>query len=370
MFNINDFYNHPKVHKMEWEDLVIFTYSRECQYDRSWDDITMAARGIIFNKVTGELVARPFRKFKNLGEAPDTSFGNLPDEPFTATVKMDGSLAIAFPYKDQYWIATKGSFQSSQAVWATEWMRKNIRMSEYRKGYTYLYEAIYKANKIVIDYLDYEGLTLLAVIDNETGKELPYKDLVTEADRVGAVVVKQETSFSTLEELYEYCKDLPATQEGFVVTFSNGLKVKIKGDTYCRIHKMISRMTPLSYWEAWDLDLKDIPKEYLAQLPEEFRDVSDALYQQIYDMHWEPFKRAVQLHEEMKTLLGPGADKKTWASRTRELHPNEFSDIMDLYNGKEGKMWWRIHKNVRPTRNILPESLAGSDRIKRILSDS
>jgi RNA ligase len=183
-------------------------------------------------------------------------------------------------------------------------------------------------------------------------------------------VVKQETGFSTLEDLYEYCKGLPATQEGFVVTFSNGLKVKIKGDTYCRIHKMISRMTPLAFWEAWNLELKEIPKEYLAQLPEEFRDVSDTLYQQIYDMHWEPYKKATQLHEEMKALLGNDADKKTWALRTKELHSKEFSAIMDLHNGKVGQMWRGIHRQCRPTLNIIPSWVKGADRIKRILQES
>jgi hypothetical protein len=47
MLDLNDFLNHPLVNKNEW-DLVIFTYSRECQYDRKWDEVTRAARGIIF----------------------------------------------------------------------------------------------------------------------------------------------------------------------------------------------------------------------------------------------------------------------------------------------------------------------------------
>jgi len=368
MLNINDFLNHPMVNKNEW-DLVIFTYSRECQFDRKWDDVTSVARGIIFNKVTGELVARPFKRFFNLGEMPETSFGNLPDEPFTATVKLDGSLGISFPYKGQYWVATKGSFHSDQAMWATSWMRKNIRTSEYRKGYTYLYEIIYKENKIVVSYGDYEGLTLLAVIDNETGKEIPYQELVIEADRIGAVVVKQETGFTKIEDLYEYCKGLPATQEGFVVTFASGLKIKMKGADYVRIHKMVSNMTPLAFWEAWDIDLKDIPKDYLAQLPEEFRDVSDALYQQIYSMHWGLLNRISQLHAELEVLLGKDADKKTWALRVKELYPKEFSGIMDFHNGKIHQMLRGIHRQCRPTQNVLPKGLAGADRIQRVLQD-
>lgn len=362
---LTNFLNHSLVNKSEWEDLIIFNYSRECQFDRKWDDITRAARGIIFNKVTRELVARPFHKFFNLLEMPETSFENLPKGPFTATIKLDGSLGVLFPYKDQYWIATKGSFQSDQAHWATDWIRKNTKLSAVRKGYTYLFEIIYKANKIVLDYGDYEGLTLLAVINNVTGVEMPYKNLVEEAENIGVPVVKQETGFDNLEDLYHYCKALPETQEGFVVTFSNGLKVKMKGDAYVKIHKLLSRMTPIAFWEAWDLGLKDIPKDYLTQLPEEFRELTDNIYNQVYAMHWEPYKRYIKMHHEMKGRLGI-ADKKTWALSIKECHPKEFSYIMGLYNGKDDQVWQQIHKNCRPTNNILPDGIKGTDRLKRI----
>jgi hypothetical protein len=242
-------------------------------------------------------------------------------------------------------------------------------MSEFKKGWTYLYEMVFKKNKIVIDYGDYEGMTLLGCINNETGIEMPYGALLEEGARTKSVVVQQVTGFKTMEDLYVYCKTLPATQEGFVVTFSSGLKIKIKGAEYCRIHKMVSRMTPLAFWEAWDLELKDIPKEYLAQMPEEFREASDALYKQIYKIHWEPFKKATQYYTEMKALLG-NADKKTWALKTKELHPKEFSSIMDLHNNKESNVWWRIHKDCRPTYNVIPDGLKDSDRLQRILQES
>jgi RNA ligase len=370
MLSIDAFLNHPYVFKSEWEDLVIFSYTRECQYDRAWDEVTRAARGIIFNKVTGELVARPFPKFFNLTEMPETSFGNLPDGPFSATVKMDGSMGIVYPYKGQYWVSTKGSLKSDQAKWATEWFRSNAGMSEIKKGWTPLFEIIYKENKIVVDYGDFEGMVLLAYIDNATGKEMSHEDLVKEGALLNVPVVRQETGFQKIEDLYEYCKNLPHTQEGFVVTFANGLKVKIKGTEYCRIHKMISRMTPLAYWEAWDFDLKDIPKSYMAQMPEEFRETSDALYRQIYAMHWDPYTRATQLHDDTAKVLGNGADKKTWALYVKEKYPEYFSYIMDIHNGSIDQVWVKIHRRIRPTQNVLPEGIAGADRLKRILQEN
>lgn len=367
MLPIDKFLNHPYVFSNEWEDLIVFTYTRACQYDRAWDEVTRLARGIIFNKVTGELVARPFEKFFNLSEL---GFDKLPDLPFTVTEKLDGSLAVVYPYKDQYRAATKGSFKSDQAIWATDWLHTNVKMSEIKKGWTPLFEVIYPKNKIVIDYGSLERLTLLAYIENDTGKEMPYEDLVQEAIKLGAPVVRQETGFSNLDELYKYCKGLPPNKEGFVVTFSNGLKVKIKGDRYCQIHKMLCRMTPIAYWEAWDLALTDIPKEYLSQIPEEFREASDALHKIIYGMHWDPFNKYTQHFQELRALLGKDCDKRFFYEWAKEFYPEEYSMLIFLNENKVQKVWWKIHHDNRPMFNILPESIKGADRINRILQEN
>nr|GFB62873.1 hypothetical protein [Tanacetum cinerariifolium] len=61
---------------------------------------------------------------------------------------------------------------------------------------------------------------------------------------------------------------LPASREGFVIRFANGLRLKIKGAEYRRIHALISHCTPLALWDAWVAgdDLNAIRRE----LPEEF----------------------------------------------------------------------------------------------------
>jgi RNA ligase len=52
------------------------------------------------------------------------------------------------------------------------------------------------------------------------------------------------------------------------LSFSNGLRLKVKGDEYCRIHRVVSRLTPLAIWEAMQAgdDLEAVRK----RLPEEF----------------------------------------------------------------------------------------------------
>lgn len=47
------------------------------------------------------------------------------------------------------YIATRGSFESDQALWATEWIQKRFRPVDFLAGYTYLYEIIYPENRVV-----------------------------------------------------------------------------------------------------------------------------------------------------------------------------------------------------------------------------
>ncbi len=363
---IEDFQNHPFVKETKWGDLSIFGYTRECQYDRKWDDVTRAARGIIFNNKTGELVSLPFKKFFNLGEEPETYIQNLPDEPFTVTSKKDGSLGILHRHNGDWYVATKGSFQSEMAVWATKWMRENASLSSVKPGYTYLFEIIYPENRIVVDYQGKEACVLLGVINNETGQEMSYDALVEEANNLN-VEVTEAKEFESVESIKEYCESLPASEEGFVVTFKSGLKVKIKGDEYCRIHRIISNMTPLAFWEAWSEKEMAVPKSFLAQIPEEFRELSDrialAIDSKFIDLH-------IGIQEEYNRALAKvgSKDPKAMALYAKAHCPKYLSFFMHQYNNKMSKYWYLLRKTVRPTGNVI-EGL-NNDRLKRIQEDS
>lgn len=369
-FDIKKFYDHPYVRHTEWNDLVLFCYSRECQYDGHWDDITMAARGIIFNRITGEVVSRPFKKFFNASELMGKiDLCDLAKKPFISLKKIDGSLAIYFRYEGQDYIATKGAFLSDQAQWSTIWFRKHIRSTEMLKGHTYLFEMVYPENKIVIDYGDTEDLILLGVINNETGEEISYTSLKEEGKRIGATVV-EAVEFNSLDELYAYCKTLPATEEGFVITFHNGLKIKVKGSEYCKIHRILSHMTLLSFWGVWDFDKADIPRSFIAEVPEEFRELTDLLYRQIYDIHHNDYIRVKETYEEVMKDIPADIDHKTLFFMVTERYPDLVSDLMYYHKGNSLKLWKNIHRRVRPNFNTLPDSVAGSIRLKRILEEN
>lgn len=121
------------------KDLYILKYSRNCQYEKKWDEITLMARGLV---VDGDynIIARPFKKFFNIEEH---NISELPlKEGFEVFEKMDGSLGIVFFYEGEWHMATSGSFISDQAVKGKE-LLESKNLNKLDKSKTYLFEIIY-----------------------------------------------------------------------------------------------------------------------------------------------------------------------------------------------------------------------------------
>jgi RNA ligase len=158
--------------------LNIINYTEQAQYKREWNEVTLNCRGLIYNYDTGEIVARGFPKFFNWD---DSSQPYPPHGPVLRSPKMDGSLGILYPdYSDNphtvIWrVATRGSFASDQASWATStlWLQHaagDLDLTDLNPAKSYLCEIIYPENRIVVDYGTQERLTLLDVLDTATGK--------------------------------------------------------------------------------------------------------------------------------------------------------------------------------------------------------
>ncbi len=240
--------------------LVQFTYSPRCVYEDGWNEFTLLARGLILDPAARRVVATPFPKFFNAGERR----GDIPDLPFEAFEKLDGSLIIVFHHDGRWRAATKGAFDSSQAVWAQAWLDA-AELTALTQGTTYLAEAIYPENRIVVRYPD-PALVMLAAYA-EDGRELSYAEVLETSDRLGWPAARRH-AFASVADMVSHATKLPSTEEGFVIRFSNGLRLKLKGAEYRRIHALISRCTPLAMWEALaagdDMDAirRDLPEEF------------------------------------------------------------------------------------------------------------
>jgi RNA ligase len=108
----------------EFPELAILNYTEKAAYEGVWNRVTLNTRGLIYDTISDEVLARPFKKFFNYGQtgAPDI---DLDARPYFVSDKFDGSLGIAYRQPDGLWaIATRGSFESEQAKHATELVRE------------------------------------------------------------------------------------------------------------------------------------------------------------------------------------------------------------------------------------------------------
>ncbi|MDZ7935283.1 MAG: T4 RnlA family RNA ligase [Emticicia sp.] len=246
------------VQKHPTADLYIYNYSPKAQYDRLWNEWTLACRGLIMNGL-GEIVARPFQKFFNLEEVQNLE---LPNEPFEVYEKMDGSLGILYWNEEKPFIATRGSFTSEQAMVATELLHTKyadlIKHLDTTK--TYLFEIIYPENRIVIDYGDERKLVLLAIIDTKSGNDCALEN-------IGFEIVKRYDGLNDLQQLKALEED---NREGFVVKFKNGHRLKVKFAEYVRIHHIITRVSTTNIWEYLKEGQELLP--ILERVPDEFYD--------------------------------------------------------------------------------------------------
>jgi RNA ligase len=236
--------------------LFIYNYTPKAQYDRLWNEVTLQSRGLILD-ADFNIIARPFEKFFNLDEL---AVEEIPAGPFEVYDKIDGSLGILYWLDDIPYIATRGSFVSQQAKHATAVLhsRYPLVFDKINRNATYLFEIIYPANRIVVDNGETDDLILLAVIDNETGKDLPLPD-------IGFQAVKKIEEISALKALQTIEEE---NKEGFVVKFENGLRAKIKFKEYLRLHRIITGVSNVTVWEH--LSEGRSFEELLERVPDEF----------------------------------------------------------------------------------------------------
>ena len=322
--------------------LTIWNYTPKVQYENIWDEITLQCRGMVTDD-NGNVVARPFKKFFNIEEGKHT-----PTSEFEVYEKMDGSLGILFNYEGEWIFATRGSFTSEQSIKGFE-MLENYNYEKLHKDYTYLFEIIYDQNRIVVDY-PFEDLILLGMIETKTGYEI---DLHGEGNDVRLKnlihnlefkVVKRYDGINDYSILKGMIKD---NEEGFVIRFSNGDRMKIKGEEYLRLHKIMTNVSTTGIWEMLsngdDVNelLKDVPDEFYKKIQNYVRDLKYN-YVQISEM-------AGKLHDGFRygkyNDVDPEPTKKEFAEfvfkQQKVLHPVMFA----MWDKKKyDKIIWNILK--------------------------
>ena len=357
------------IYKKEWNGLSLFNYTNSCTFAKAWNDFTIMARGLILCESEKKIVALPLPKFFNYGEMTY----NIPDNGFSAFDKLDGSVGILFYWKDEWYVSTRGSFESDQAKWGKAYLDKHINKDELSINVTYIVELIYPENKIVINYGAMEAMFLFTAYTLKTGTELSISSLVTEA--IDAGFYRPLIYNSELKELISLSKTLPSHREGFVIRFSDGHRLKIKGDEYCRIHRLIANVTPLGVWRIMmandDLDKirETLPEEYLT----DFNRIVELLgfkFSRVKQDVLDDFKKTADL-----------TDKQIGLKMSSKLEYSDFTEAGKkfIFYARKGNVFAdvdkksiireKVFKSFRPTKNQL-ENYKPSTLINRFKNEN
>lgn len=306
--------------------LYIWNYSRTAQYDMIWDQITLNMRATVTDH-DGNVVARSFEKFFNYEELSE-----FPDVPYKLFEKMDGSLILLFNYNGEWIVSSKGSFTSDQALKATE-ILKNHHLECLPMHLTYSFELIGRSNQIVVDYGPEDRLVMLAAF-NKKGGEYHISEFID----CGIELVSEHKvwngDWNTIKS------EIADNKEGYVVRFDNGFRMKIKGETYIRLHKI---MTSLSTVDIWEHLKDDRMEELLEIIPDEMDSWVKEIVKDLV-VRYENIEKEYQWIYKILLRHDNSDNRKVFAEMAiRYTHPNILFSMLD---GKAYNQY--IWKSLKP----------------------
>lgn len=312
--------------------LTIWNYTPECQFSKSWDNITLSCRGLVTDDNTGEVVAKPFPKFFNLEERMHT-----PTEQFEVFTKMDGSLGILFWYNEQWVYASRGSFTSPHAEFFkqhTEYFYSEA-LKYLDKDFTYCFELIHPDFQVVVNYGNKQDVVLLGAYNTKSGQEWlnvldHYKTLLPTVERHEAY------SGSSMEALKALNTD---NEEGFVIRFMNGDRCKIKFADYVRLHAVMTEVSTLSIWKM-KVDNISFDNKILSMIPDECYDWIKSVENNLQNQ----FNSIVSLHEKaLKNFNIEGYNNR-----------KEMAVGLKIYSEANGLMLWLLFSLI-DNKNYAPK---------------
>lgn len=232
-----------------------------------WTPLMLSMRGAVYDRY-GHKVNGNMNKFFNHNEpnAATLSFDSL------VLDKLDGSCVQVFLYDGEPVVTTLGSFQSSQAIAAKQWLSETYGFGWINKSLTYVFEWMDPSNFTTIPYRGEKKLVLIGIFMNGS---FPY-----ELDKDVGYGWEGEIVKNVLMEKLSYeeiAKRIRADEEGFVLVdklnrdMDSGqrYRIKIKGEEFLRLHRSKWGVTALKVYE-WTYGLSPRTVAY-DELDEETR---------------------------------------------------------------------------------------------------
>ena len=217
-------------------------------------EIRRECRGLAFNS-DGVLVSRPFHKFFNLEELPETH-GDLvqvaamrgPVKALASSEKIDGSMVRPI-LLDDGWIrlATKAGFTAVAAAAERDLDALPDALEIRRQlaalvggGWTPILEwsSVDPQHQIVISH-SWPALTLLDARETHSGQYRPYPMVASGLTRLGHMYLLAKSTDMGMPEVRAR-----EGSEGVVLTIVGGHRVKVKSDWYIGLHRLLNYSQP------------------------------------------------------------------------------------------------------------------------------
>lgn len=302
-------------------DLYIYNYTQLAHNEEMWDEITMWCRGLILNG-DGSIHSVPFKKFFNYEEVAKDDISKLWlakvfKNPYHIQEKMDGSLGISYWLGDKPHLATRGSFESDQAIEGTRILHENWKgsMERMNKSFTYLFEIIYPDNKIVVDYEGESKLVHLSTMSNRSAMEFMHVDI----GMPKAELMKVDRPLSQLHTAIQSSEY--SNEEGIVITASNGHKIKMKHPEYVRLHRIMTGCDKKFIWNL--IKEGDDVNSILENVPEEFEEFVNDTVEELTD-------NFNDIKDELSKVFRTFADRKQTAYYfLKQKHPHILFSMLD-----------------------------------------
>lgn len=207
-----------------------------------WTNENSRFRSCVVRKDDNFVISQGFGKFTNFGEQPafqpwDKSWA------IEARHKLDGSLLIVSFYRYTLITRTRGTVDASQLPNGSELevLKSKYPMvfneDEINHAYSYLYEWTTPTNVIVLREHNEPTLTLIGIVNNETGAYLPNSYLDWYAQTIN-VNRPEKFEYATVEDCI-LDVDAWRGKEGVVLYSPDGQTLKkIKASEYCQLHKI------------------------------------------------------------------------------------------------------------------------------------
>lgn len=314
------------------------------------DSVVREARGIKFD-LEGNVIARPFAKFFNLGEYPE-EHKKYDFKEAVLQEKLDGSMIHPLWVNNSLRLCTMAGITDVSIQCENETSLNESQLNKLeslvKQGITPILEYTSPKNRIVVKY-DKPSLTLLALRDNYTGEFL---DLEHYSALLSLPTPKVYTQI-TVEEIKEW-----KNKEGVVAVFPNGYRIKLKCADYVLKHKtkdaLRNEKDALEFILNGELDdLSSLlgPEDYSRLL--DYRD-------QVFKGMQNTLNKVDTVVNEYKSLNDRKQIALNLKSR-RDLTKIEFSLFWLLIDGRDP---WESINNLLKKKN---KSVKGRQEIRYII---